>query len=111
MRRRSDENFLDDSSADRTLSCRHTHATNERDDMSLQHLLVERLERRCLLSGGFFDPTFGKNGIVIQGFAKGDYPQVAIQSDNRVVVSMIVYGTHPQAVLARFTEAGKLDES
>jgi uncharacterized delta-60 repeat protein len=75
---------------------------------------MSALEPRRLLSAGDLDPTFGKSGIAKQVFA-GDVisAQTTVQPDHKIVVSMFLSNgnTNEHLVLARFTSAGKLDNS
>jgi uncharacterized delta-60 repeat protein len=81
------------------------------------HFVLERLERRSLLSAGAPDPSFGTNGSVSNTFGEeANIPSaVLVQHDGKAVVVGTVQpglsfegGTVDFAII-RYTTAGKLD--
>jgi uncharacterized delta-60 repeat protein len=74
--------------------------------------IVELLEDRCLLNAGALDRSFGDFGIVRE--FSGSTPQVALQSDGKVVLGEIGFDgtTHSYAFLVqRFNANGTVDNS
>jgi uncharacterized delta-60 repeat protein len=85
---------------------------------------LERLEDRCLLSGGVLDPTFGTNGVVTTNVASFDasgayavatYPKAGTANDGKIVAAGAAssYGsgqTQDMAVV-RYNLDGSLDKS
>jgi uncharacterized delta-60 repeat protein len=86
---------------------------------------LERLEDRCLLSGGAFDPTFGTGGVVTTSVASFDasnayavatYPNAGTADDGKVVaagtVSSYISRKYVQDMaVVRYTRDGTLDPS
>jgi uncharacterized delta-60 repeat protein len=84
-------------------------------------LSVERLEDRCLLSGGVLDPTFGSGGVVTTAFPPGDaeatavavYPNAGTANDSKIVAAggFVSRSGGGVLALARYNANGFLDTS
>ncbi len=79
--------------------------------------VMEALEERRLLSGGYLDTTFGTNGLVTTNFSGGfdQVSQVAVQADGKIVAvgtsSADVISGGRDFLIARYNADGTLDSS
>jgi uncharacterized delta-60 repeat protein len=83
---------------------------------------VERLEDRCLPSGGALDPTFGSGGVVTTAFPTAEvataaavavYPNAGTANDSKIVAAgnFVNSSGEGELALARYNANGSLDTS